>query len=91
MVDQNGGNRNSIKRGIQNLINAVNSRDLNRLLDTLTMTELKIVDVRTEYIKEYMMVLETNVSRASLSQAEVQVMYNHVNIYFSGGDFYIFN
>ena len=74
MVVQNGGNRNSIKRGIQNLINAVNSRDLNRLLDTLTMTELKIVDVRTEYIKEYMMVLETNVSRASLSQAEVQVM-----------------
>ena len=74
LIDQNGGNRNSIKRGIQNLINAVNSRDLNRLLDTLTMTELKIVDVRTEYIKEYMMVLETNVSRASLSQAEVQVM-----------------
>ena len=90
MVDQNGGNRNSIKRGIQNLINAVNSRDLNRLLDTLTMTELKIVDVRTEYIKEYMMVLETNVSRASLSQAEVQVMLNHVNISISG-DSYIFD
>ena len=80
LADQNGGNRNNIKRAIQNLVNAVNSKDLNRLADCLQSPELRLVEIRREYMKEYMMVLEMNVTRVSLSQAEVQGHVTRVNL-----------
>ena len=59
---------------------SVTSRDVERLLASLTRREAGLEDVRVEYVKEYMMVLECNVSRANLSQAEVQGHITRVNL-----------
>ena len=80
LADQNGGNRKVISRAVEDIARGVTSRDLDRLLASLTRTEAGLEDVRREYVKEYMMVLESNVSRSSLSQAEIQGHITRVNL-----------
>ena len=80
LADQDGGNRKKISRAVEDIVRSVTSRDMERLLSSLTRAEAGLEDVRREYVKEYMMVLEGNVSRASLSQAEVQGHITRVNL-----------
>ena len=80
LADQGGGNRKKISRAVEDIVRSVTSRDLERLLASLTRREAGLEDVRLDYVKEYMMVLECNVNRASLSQAEVQGHITRVNL-----------
>ena len=61
-------------------MSCVGSKDLAGLVDSLTNPAAGLVDVRPEYVKEYLMVLEMNVTRVTLSQAEVQGHVTRVNL-----------
>ena len=80
LADQGGGNRKKISKAVEDIVRSVTSKDMERLLASLTRPEAGLEDVRREYVKEYMMVLECNVSRAGLSQAEVQGHITRVNL-----------
>ena len=73
LADQNGANRRNINTAIQEIVICVKNKDYNNLINCLLSPTAGVVDVREEYVKEYMMVLECNVTRATLSQAEIQV------------------
>ena len=72
LADQNGGNRKNINNAIQDIVISVKHQDYNRLMSSLMSPGAGLVDVREVYIREYMMVLEINVTRVTLSQAEIQ-------------------
>ena len=80
LADQNGGNRKVISRAVEDIARSVTSRDVERLLASLARPEAGLEDVRREYVKEYMMVLESTGSRSGLSQAEVQGHVTRVNL-----------
>ena len=80
LADQGGGNRKKISKAVEDIVRSVTSKDMERLLASLIRPEAGLEDVRREYVKEYMMVLECNVSRAGLSQAEVQGHITRVNL-----------
>ena len=79
LADQNGGNRKNINLAIQDIVTSVRSKDLGRMMHSLLAPSAGLVDVRHEYVKEYMMVLECNVTRVTLSQAEIQGHITRVN------------
>ena len=80
LADQGGGNRRNITRAIGDIVTCVGSKDLAGLVDRLTNPAAGLLDVRPEYVKEYLMVLEMNVTRVTLSQAEVQGHVTRVNL-----------
>ena len=80
LADQGGGNRRNIGRAIEDIVTKVGRKDLAGLVESLTNPAAGIVDVRPEYVKEYLMVLEMNVTRVTLSQAEVQGHVTRVNL-----------
>ena len=79
LADQGGGNRRNIGRAIRDIVTSVTSKDLAGLVHCLTNPAAGLEDVRPEYVKEYLMVLEMNVTRVTLSQAEVQGHVTRVN------------
>ena len=63
---------------------AVQRRSAELLVDALTSPASGLCDVRPEYVKEYLMVLEVNgVTRASLSQATFNLAYKLLMLSFS--------
>ena len=66
---------------------AVQRRSAELLVDALTSPASGLCDVRPEYVKEYLMVLEVNgVTRASLSQVTLclfNIAYNLLMLSFS--------